>query len=409
MPSPSDPRSSPGTTRRSPTRPRSPTSPSTGTLPAALSGQLRAHRTEPDRPSIAPGDRRRLDGMVHAVDAPSAAAPSLPQPLDHHRRRRSTARRRARRRAAGTAARRRRHATSSRSRPPSSPSATGHSPTSSTTDLTHRRRVDLAGRGRGIGGHAAARPVHRALHLLASAPTATQPSRHRVARAAAPGPSPIHRRRPGPLRDLLVTRDHVVFLGDGFVGIADRPARRRPGLGGRRSTPVPHPSPPTTTDEGTVVVHTPAAPLDAVDAAIPAHRPSIATSSTPPRRTSVDHQRSTARHRLATCGPSPPDAANAASTATTCAPATASDPRVRARPPARRAHLRRRPRTAPAARTAAGSSGSSTTTPATEADLVVLDAAALDRPPVATVHIPRRIPNGAHGTWIPADHRKDHR
>ena len=37
-----------------------------------------------------------------------------------------------------------------------------------------------------------------------------------------------------------------------------------------------------------------------------------------------------------------------------------------------------------------------------EADLIVLDASAIDHPPVATVAIPRRIPNGLHGTWIPA-------
>jgi carotenoid cleavage dioxygenase len=34
-------------------------------------------------------------------------------------------------------------------------------------------------------------------------------------------------------------------------------------------------------------------------------------------------------------------------------------------------------------------------------DLLVLDAAAIERPPIATVHIPRRIPYGLHGTWIP--------
>ncbi|RMH74620.1 MAG: hypothetical protein D6683_12495 [Actinomyces sp.] len=36
-------------------------------------------------------------------------------------------------------------------------------------------------------------------------------------------------------------------------------------------------------------------------------------------------------------------------------------------------------------------------------DLVVLDAADLAAPPVATVHLPRRVPYGFHGNWIPAD------
>ena len=37
-----------------------------------------------------------------------------------------------------------------------------------------------------------------------------------------------------------------------------------------------------------------------------------------------------------------------------------------------------------------------------QAELVVLDAEAIERPAVATVHIPRRVPAGARGTWISA-------
>jgi 8'-apo-carotenoid 13,14-cleaving dioxygenase len=36
------------------------------------------------------------------------------------------------------------------------------------------------------------------------------------------------------------------------------------------------------------------------------------------------------------------------------------------------------------------------------AEFVVLNAEAIERPAVATVHIPRRVPTGAHGTWISA-------
>jgi carotenoid cleavage dioxygenase len=35
-----------------------------------------------------------------------------------------------------------------------------------------------------------------------------------------------------------------------------------------------------------------------------------------------------------------------------------------------------------------------------QTEFVVLDAEAIERPAVATVHIPRRVPTGAHGTWI---------
>ena len=41
-------------------------------------------------------------------------------------------------------------------------------------------------------------------------------------------------------------------------------------------------------------------------------------------------------------------------------------------------------------------------------DLVVLDAADLARPAIATVHIPRRIPRGLHSTWIPTTPPTNH-
>ena len=44
-----------------------------------------------------------------------------------------------------------------------------------------------------------------------------------------------------------------------------------------------------------------------------------------------------------------------------------------------------------------------------EADLIVLDAAAIDRPPVASIRIPRRIPYGLRGTWIPFTRHFGHR
>ena len=35
-------------------------------------------------------------------------------------------------------------------------------------------------------------------------------------------------------------------------------------------------------------------------------------------------------------------------------------------------------------------------------DLLILDATAFGGPPEAVVHLPRRVPFGFHGTWIPA-------
>ncbi len=34
-------------------------------------------------------------------------------------------------------------------------------------------------------------------------------------------------------------------------------------------------------------------------------------------------------------------------------------------------------------------------------DLVILDASSFSGPPVATIHLPQRVPFGFHGNWIP--------
>ena len=36
-----------------------------------------------------------------------------------------------------------------------------------------------------------------------------------------------------------------------------------------------------------------------------------------------------------------------------------------------------------------------------ESCLVIIDAQNFSAPPVATIHLPRRVPYGAHGSWVP--------
>ena len=35
-----------------------------------------------------------------------------------------------------------------------------------------------------------------------------------------------------------------------------------------------------------------------------------------------------------------------------------------------------------------------------KSDLVIIDAASFDKPPVARIHMPARVPFGFHGSWI---------
>ena len=35
-------------------------------------------------------------------------------------------------------------------------------------------------------------------------------------------------------------------------------------------------------------------------------------------------------------------------------------------------------------------------------DLVIFDARSIEAPPLATIHLPHRIPPGFHGNWFPA-------
>jgi carotenoid cleavage dioxygenase len=250
-------------------------------------------------------------------------------------------------------------------------------------------RVDLAGHGRGIGAHPQLDPLTGALHLVSYG---DEPAHHIVAptghtRITVPVPD-----GPGPLQDLLLTRDRIVVLGDGFIGITarNRDAQIR-WIGVELTDPV------TAHDAGdALAVITAGSSLDRwtvdtagrVDRHVLDHTPESFGITNPavvdaPRflwsiaagngtvlyrhdlRTGerASHDLGTGRHPGEFTFVADPDRRH-------CEDGGWLIGLV---------HDEHR----------------------NQADLVVVDAADVERPALATVRISRRIPYGLHGTWIP--------
>lgn len=95
-----------------------------------------------------------------------------------------------------------------------------------TADLETVRRVDLAGGARGVGAFPRLDPVSGELHLLSFAGDGGC-----LVDVVSPGgltrTSRIIGDAPGPVHDLALTRDHHVLLGDGFAGVVGRAAGAR--------------------------------------------------------------------------------------------------------------------------------------------------------------------------------------
>ena len=247
-------------------------------------------------------------------------------------------------------------------------------------------RVDLAGHGRGMGAHPQLDPHTGALHLVSFG---DEPAHHIVApnsqtRITVPVPD-----APGPLQDLLLTPERFVLLGEGFVGITDRTGQVRP-----RWADVALPGAVAAWDLGGDVV-TLAASRSLV-------RWTFRGGS--PRRDVLDDT----PQRFGTTNRRVPDPTHVWTTA------AAGGTEVY------RHDLHTGDRTTHDLGTGRHP-GAMTFVPdptrleredggwlltfahdetRNEADLIVLDAAAVHRPPVATVRIPRRIPHGLPGTWI---------
>jgi carotenoid cleavage dioxygenase len=90
-----------------------------------------------------------------------------------------------------------------------------------TKDLETLRRVDLAGGGRAIGAYPKADPATGELHLLSS-PGDTSCAYHVISSGGLTRRSRAITAAPLPLRDLAITQDRLVLVGEGLVGVTDR-------------------------------------------------------------------------------------------------------------------------------------------------------------------------------------------
>jgi carotenoid cleavage dioxygenase len=251
------------------------------------------------------------------------------------------------------------------------------------------RRVDLAGRGRGIGAHPQLDPQTGALHLVSYG---DEPAHHIVSPNSQTRTTFPITDAPGPLDDPLLTQEHIVLLGDGFVGVTDRTGQVPPRWCDARIT-------------GTVAAHD----CGGAVAVLAADRFLVrwTIDGAGARREVLDDT----PQRFGTTNPQ-----SGSVPRFLWAVAAASGTEVY------RHDLRTGDRTAhdlgPGRHSGAMSFvpdparlhredggwiiGFAHDDNRKEADLIVLDAAAIDRPPVATVAIPQRIPYGRRGAWIPA-------
>jgi carotenoid cleavage dioxygenase-like enzyme len=210
--------------------------------------------------------------------------------------------------------------------------------------------IDLAGARRALAGYPTLDPVTGELHLLTFG---IDPAQLHV-RVSPGGLTRTVRSidgAPGRIRQLALTRDHVALLADGFVGLIERTGYDA------RATWFPI---------DTAARHIAAAHDDGETVVAYATGPSLARWTLHPR------------------------ARIAHSEALDASPHTFASPPVFVADPER-------------ANTEDGGWLVGLVRDATTdgTDLVVLDAQAIERPALAVARLPRRVPDGARGTWVP--------
>lgn len=263
-----------------------------------------------------------------------------------------------------------------------------------TADLDTRRRVDLAGAGRGLNPYPKLDPFTGELHLLASTPDAIQMhvtlspgGLTRRTRYIESAPSRIH--------DLAVTRDHVVLLTDGFIGVTHRTGVDEAVTwiaihSGHRRIATAH------SDAGSVVVHTTGPSLER-------------WTLYPTASAVVHHMLDETPQAFPTSNPRLIGAAHRYLWTISAGGAHRHDLVAGERhthdfgPHRHPGELSCATDPERAGREDGGwLVGLVHDAARHETDFLVLDAQSITRPAVATVHIPRRIPNGNHGTWTPS-------
>ena len=252
------------------------------------------------------------------------------------------------------------------------------------------RRVDLAGARRSLTAHPKVDPITGELHLLTFA---TDPAQLHV--SVSPGGLTRTIRSidnaPNRIRQLELTRDHVVFLADGFVGVTDRTGVNANATWFAVDTDERHIATAHTHGDTVIVyatgpslvrwtLHRRAANLhcDVLDAT-----PQAFASSNP-----------ASNRFLWTVG------TGAAHKHDLLAGTRQSHDFGAGRQPGELVFITDRDRSS--AEDGGWLVGFVHDETRNEADFVVLDAQAVERPAIAVVQIPRRIPGGAHGMWIPA-------
>ena len=251
-------------------------------------------------------------------------------------------------------------------------------------------RVDLAGHGRGIGAHPQIDPMTGALHLVSHG---DEPAHHIVApNSQTRITSPVND-APGPLHDLLLTHERLVLIGEGFIGITDRggQATTRWAVGANDVA-------------GVFAAHDDGAAVAVLSARRSLLRwtvdgagvECVVLDDTPQRFGTTNPNSSAAPRYLWTV-------AGSSGTEVYRHDLRTGDRTGHDLGPGRHpGELTFVPDDARRHREDGGwLIGFVHDVHRNEGDLVVLDAAALDRPAIATVRVPRRIPYGLHGAWIP--------